>query len=260
MRRHWGQHFLVDSRVLDGMMDAAPLKASDTVLEIGPGKGALTERLLATSAQVVAIERDRRLVGFLLERWSGHPRFRLVEGDALRVDWRGLGLTDGGYVVVANIPYSITTPLIEKFLESPRPVWVELMIQKDVALRLMASAGDGARGALSVIVQQTFEIKSVMSVPRSAFVPPPAVESAVILMTPRAGVVDPAFCAFIRDCFRHRRKMLLSTLKILDRSIDWAHTLEALGIPATARPQELSNEQWQRLYESIRITSESIRI
>ncbi|MBI5135689.1 ribosomal RNA small subunit methyltransferase A [Candidatus Uhrbacteria bacterium] len=250
--RHWGQHFLTDQTVLDGIMASADLKNNDIVLEIGPGKGVLTRHLLATGAQVVAIERDPRLVNVLTTQFQDGPRLRLVQGDALRVDWQALGLVDRGYVVVANIPYSITTPLIEKILVDPRPLWAQLMIQKDVALRLMARPGDPDRGALSVIVQEAFDVRYLLTVGRDAFEPPPAVESAVIRLDPRSsGAVDPRYRDFVQRAFRHRRKFLVSGLKQAYPRVDWVHLFEQTGIVMTIRPQELTNEHWKKLYSHL---------
>src|SRR3989338_5771319 len=136
--RHWGQHFLADDQVLRRVVAAARVRPGETILEIGPGHGALTRALLTCGALVVAIEKDPRFALPLTKECSRSGSFRLVVGDAVRISWRSLGLADRAYAIVANLPYSITTPLLEKLGVSPRPNRAILMIQKDVADRIVS--------------------------------------------------------------------------------------------------------------------------
>ncbi len=255
--RHWGQHFLNDQTVIESIIAFADITLNEVVLEIGPGPGVLTDALLAAGAQVIAIERDPRFEVPLHQSFDATDRFTLVRGDAIRVDWVDSGLIDKQFRVIANIPYSITTPLLEKFLTSPAPTQAILMIQDDVARRLLAGPASSDRGALSVIMQESFSIKIIRTVPSSAFTPPPKVQSAVVMFLPKYRV-PVEFGQFLKNCFRHRRKFLLSNLKIAYQAADWPSIFTKEHIQSTVRPQDLSNEQWRSLFfclESTRRTN-----
>lgn len=184
-RKRFGQHWLKDPAVHEAIVRAAqlppPQRDPAWVLEIGPGTGQLTQRLLAQGVHVVAVEIDRDLCRLLQKRFADQPRFHLVEGDFLR-----LPLPPQPRLLVANIPYNLTGPILEKVLGSPaQPVRqferIVLMVQKELAERLQAGPGSKAYGALSVRVRYLAECELICRVPPSAFRPPPQVESAVVL-------------------------------------------------------------------------------
>lgn len=233
-RHRLGQHFLRDERILDQIVRAADLSGADTVVEIGPGTGALTEKLLDRAGQVVAIEIDQRMRPVLgvLEKSRGN--LRVVWGDFMKLEWTDLGIAGpagrGGAVkVVANIPYYITTPILLKLLQAPRLETMPLeevaplaerfviMVQEEVAERMLATPGSKSYGSLSVIVQYAASVERVCKVPRHAFVPRPKVESTVLRLFPRSrppvDVSDPrVFFRVVRGAFGQRRKTLLNAL------------------------------------------------
>ncbi|MBM3269663.1 MAG: 16S rRNA (adenine(1518)-N(6)/adenine(1519)-N(6))-dimethyltransferase RsmA [Candidatus Sericytochromatia bacterium] len=227
-KRRLGQHFLRDEGILARVAEAADLTRDDTVLEIGPGTGALTTHLLDRAGRVVAVELDERMRPVLGVLETTRPEFRVVWGDFLKLSWADLGLTRP-IKVVANIPYYITTPILLKLLQareieerplSEVPPLAErfvVMVQDEVADRMLASPGTKAYGSLSVIVQYAATVERVFRVPRHAFVPRPQVESAVLRLFPRtnppASVSHPrTFFRVVRGGFGQRRKTLLNAL------------------------------------------------
>jgi 16S rRNA (adenine1518-N6/adenine1519-N6)-dimethyltransferase len=261
-RKRFGQHWLVDAGVLDRIVAAAELGPVDRVLEVGPGRGALTERLLASPAAVVtAVELDRDLVQGLQQRFGADPRFRLITGDVLEVP---LPLEASGPLkVVANIPYNITGPLLERLvgrLERPLTTPYErlvLLVQQEVGERIRAAAGSSAFSALSVRMQLLARCRSVCPVQPRCFVPPPKVMSEVILLQPRpVQELLPSSTAqqvesLLRRCFASRRKMLRNTLAGLLPADALAAAAVEAGLSLQQRPQELAPERWVALATSL---------
>jgi 16S rRNA (adenine1518-N6/adenine1519-N6)-dimethyltransferase len=265
-RKALGQHFLADVNLLDRIVAALDPVPGELVLEIGPGPGTLTARLLAAGMRVVAIEKDGRLARELgtwnAERGTG--ALRVVEGDALRLDWRSLledrldvprsALRVPRWKCIGNIPYAITSPLIERALTPPWPARIVFLVQAEVADRLAARPGTRAYGALSVGVQAVCRVERLFTVRPGAFRPPPRVHSAVVRLTPLAEpLVGPAeqmaLRAFVTACFARRRKQLRNVLAGVR---GWAPaaavaTLEALGIDPTARPETLAPREFVAL-------------
>jgi 16S rRNA (adenine1518-N6/adenine1519-N6)-dimethyltransferase len=248
-KRRLGQHFLSDRRILQRIADALEPTAADTVLEIGPGTGGLTAALAARAGRVVVIEKDTELVPGLGARF---PEVTVVEGDALELDWHTLG--GPGALVIGNIPYNITSPLIDKALAPPRPPRIVFLVQKEVADRVSAEAGEPAYGALSVGVQAVARAERLFVVPAGAFHPRPKVDSAVLRLTPFHPplVTDPELARFRRmtvGLFGFRRKQLGRGLRELtgwtpDRV---AEALARAEIDPTARPEILAPEAFVRL-------------
>jgi 16S rRNA (adenine1518-N6/adenine1519-N6)-dimethyltransferase len=250
-KRRLGQHFLHDPAILRRIAAASGAGPDDTVLEIGPGPGGLTAALAATGARVVAIEKDTELIAPLATRI---PSLILAEGDALELDWHALAGSER-FIIAGNIPYNITSPLIDKALEPPMPVRVVFLVQKEVAERVAATPGQGSYGALSVGVQAVARVERLFSVPAGAFTPPPKVDSAVLRLTPLAApLIAPAdrgrFRAMVVGLFGLRRKQMLRALRELT---GWpaercAAALEAAGIAATARAETLPPAMFVRLF------------
>ncbi|HYX82771.1 MAG TPA: 16S rRNA (adenine(1518)-N(6)/adenine(1519)-N(6))-dimethyltransferase RsmA, partial [Gemmatimonadales bacterium] len=197
--RRLGQHFLNDPTILARIVDALEPVAGERVLEIGPGQGSLTRALLARGLTVLAIEKDRALA----ERLT-HQGINVVLGDALKVDWPRVAK------VVGNIPYYITSPLLEKALTTPLPERVVFLVQLEVADRLAAKPGSKIYGALSVGVQAICRVEKLFTVAPGAFKPPPQVRSAVVRLTPLAApLIMPEevapFRRFVTGCFSKRR-------------------------------------------------------
>ena len=206
-----GQHFLVSERILERIATAACGERVPLAVEIGPGKGALTGHLLRHADRVVAIELDRDLAAQTRERW-GENNLSVVEGDALDADWSRWGPG----VLTGNLPYYVATPLISGYLEHPGLLNQGVfLIQKEVAERITAAPGRREYGYFSVECQLLAEVEYLFTVKPGAFRPPPAVDSAVIGLRPRAAraVNDTAsFLSFLSVCFRQKRKTLRNNL------------------------------------------------
>lgn len=240
-RKRFGQHFLTDRSVVARIVRGSRAAPGDRVVEIGPGLGILTRALLEAGTEVTAVELDRDLAAFLREEL---PTVRLVEQDALRVDWAAL-CPGPGWKVVANLPYNVGTSVTMQLLRLPGTFRsVTVMLQLEVVQRLVAESGSKTYGALSVEAQVRARPTFLLQVGPDRFFPPPKVTSAVVrfdlLPEPDVGGVDPgAFDAVVRAAFSQRRKTLLNALGARygrDRASD---ALVAAGIPAATRAEQL---------------------
>jgi 16S rRNA (adenine1518-N6/adenine1519-N6)-dimethyltransferase len=240
-RRRFGQHFLVDERVIREIVAAIDPQPEDSMAEIGPGLGALTTPLLARLARLHVVELDRDIVARLEETY---PASKLVihAGDALEFDFSALG---PGLRVVGNLPYNISTPILFHLARNVAALRdIHVMLQKEVVARIVARPGTPQYGRLSVMLQYHFEAEAVLEVSASAFRPSPKVQSAVVRMAPRR--VPPAcFSAGLlgnvaRAAFSRRRKTLRNAL----RTYLQLHEFEALGLNPFVRPQDLSVEDF----------------
>jgi 16S rRNA (adenine1518-N6/adenine1519-N6)-dimethyltransferase len=259
-----GQRFLVDRGALAAIVEAAELGPDDHVLEIGPGPGVLTAALADRVAAVTAVEVDPRMVALLEETLGGRGNVRVVRADALKVDLLGLG-TRPVTRIVANLPYQITTPLLERFLaDDRRPPLVVVLVQHEVARRMVATPKDAReRGYLSVFTESFADARVVRRVPASAFRPPPRVDSAVVALRARtrpafAPLAREPFLRLVSDAFRHRRKQLRSALGHeagLDRERA-AAVLSAAGVAPQRRPETLSIGEWVALAGAIGLPRE----
>jgi 16S rRNA (adenine1518-N6/adenine1519-N6)-dimethyltransferase len=251
-----GQHFLKDRRVLERIVDALELTGTETVVEIGPGRGVLTDLLLSRAARVVAIELDAKLSEVLRARYAAEPRFRLVERDVLQTD---LAAEAGGdYVLAGNVPYYITTPILFQALAPPRPLRAVYLVQREVAERVIAAPGSKVYGALSVNVQAVARGELIARVPPGAFSPPPTVDSAVLRITPRPDpVIDAAherrFRSFVQDAFGLRRKQMrrvIRTIAAVDAEAA-EQLLAAAGVDPDVRPETLAPEAFARIVREL---------
>lgn len=254
-----GQHFLKDQGVLEAIVAAAELGPEDQVLEIGPGRGALTRPLLDTGASVVAVELDFGLKTLLGALESERPNLRVIWGDFMQTPWEALGFDPSRPVkVVANLPYYLTGPILMKLLQAdayqsgpfaavkPLAERMLLMVQREVADRIVAPPGSRTYGGLSITCQYVAECSMPITVPAKAFAPPPKVDSAVVLLRPRAeaplAVEDPALLfRLVRGSFSQRRKTLANGAA----AAGWPRekvqaSLEALGLDPLVRPEGLS--------------------
>jgi 16S rRNA (adenine1518-N6/adenine1519-N6)-dimethyltransferase len=214
-RKRFGQNFLRDQHVLDGILRAADLQTGDRIMEIGPGAGALTGRLLATGLPVLAIEIDRDLAAALQQR--PEKNLEVIIGDVLRLDWVKL-LREPPYRLIANLPYNISSQVLFRALDHREAFTrLVLMFQKEVGERLIATAGSRDYGLLSVLMQTWFQIDKVVKVPPAAFYPPPKVDSVVLrldpLPAPRVPLDDEGlYRKLVRGAFAQRRKTLRNSL------------------------------------------------
>ena len=254
-RKTLGQHFLVDEAALDRVVAAAGLGPGDTVVEVGPGLGFLTERLATRAGRVIAVELDERLAAILETTFRDSPKVQIVRGDVLRLPPARLAGTSR-YKVVANLPYYITSAVMRHFLEAPpRPELMVVTVQKEVAEQI--AAPPGRMSLLSVSVQLYGEPEVVAAVPASAFYPPPEVESAVlkvkVFATPRVPVGDgTGFFAVVRAGFSAARKQLGNSLaQGLGLPKEQALALlAAAGIDPRRRAETLALEEWARLWRA----------
>lgn len=261
-RKQLGQHFLTDPRILARITEAAGIQAGDTVLEIGPGPGGLTAELARRAGHVCAIEKDRDLAARLVGRW---PNVTIVTGDALAIDWHaaaevpaGAKSPVAGYRIVGNIPYNITSPLIDRALAPPRPLLIAFLVQREVAERVAARPGTRAYGALSVGVQAVADVDSPLRVAAGAFTPPPQVDSALLRLVPRASplVGDRAVSGLRRlvvGLFGFRRKQLLRGLRQLTGfpGERLSALLTEVGLDPTARPETLAPAAFVALHAAL---------
>lgn len=245
-RRRFGQNFLRDESVVHRMNMAIGAQASEHLVEIGPGRGALTGTLLSSGCTLDVIELDRDLVPGLLASFGLNPRFTLHSADALDFDFAALAEDGRKLRVVGNLPYNISTPLIFELLaEAPRIHDMHFMLQREVVQRLAAEPGGKAWGRLGIMAQYHCRVEHLFDVPPQAFSPSPAVHSAVVRLIPWEPSPWPAcdetrLGAVVRTAFGQRRKTLRNNLKAL---IDSNH-LEALGIDPGARPETLALTQF----------------
>jgi 16S rRNA (adenine1518-N6/adenine1519-N6)-dimethyltransferase len=258
-RKRWGQNFLIDRNTLDNVLRAADVGSDDAVLEIGPGLGTLTRELAARARRVTAVEIDPLLVAFLRsETLACLANVEVIVADALDLDLTAL-LGEGAWKAVANIPFYITSPLIEKLLAArARLERIVLMVQREVAARLIAAPGSEEYGSLSVFVQYYTEPALTARVSRAAFLPPPNVDSAIVRLRvrrePAVAVRDEAlFFQVVRAAFGQRRKTLrnaLSSLTGLTRDAALA-ALARADLDPGRRGETLSLADFSRLADRI---------
>lgn len=251
-----GQNFLIDENVVRQIVAAAELSEADTVLEVGPGIGTLTQGLAESKARVVAVELDTRLLPVLATTLNGYDNVRVVHGDILKVNiMEEVGAPS--FKVCANLPYYITTPIIFALLEKRLPMErLVAMVQKEVAERMAAQPGGKEYGALSVAIQYYTEPEIAFIVPPTSFIPAPAVESAVIVckrrIKPPVEVCDEGlFFRVVKAAFSLRRKMLSNSLKNMGiKSEQVAKWLELAGVDGKRRAETLSLEDFAKLTNS----------
>lgn len=251
-----GQNFLIDENVVRQIVEAAELSEADTVLEVGPGIGTLTQGLAESKAQVVAVELDTRLLPVLATTLEGYDNVRVVHGDILKVNiMEEVGAPE--FKVCANLPYYITTPIIFALLEKRLPMErLVAMVQKEVAERMAAQPGGKEYGALSVAIQYYTEPEIAFIVPPTSFIPAPAVDSAVIVCKRRAKppveVCDEAlFFRVVKAAFSLRRKMLSNSLKNMGiKGEQVAKWLELADVDGKRRAETLNLEDFAKLTNS----------
>ncbi|MFZ1027592.1 MAG: 16S rRNA (adenine(1518)-N(6)/adenine(1519)-N(6))-dimethyltransferase RsmA [Limnoraphis robusta] len=271
-RKQFAQHWLRSPTALNQIVTAAQLSSDDCLLEIGPGTGVLTERLVTLAQTVLAVEIDRDLCKKLVQKFGKIDNFLLLQGDILTLPLEDY-LQDfprfqNPNKVVANIPYNITGPILEKLLgniaqPNPKPYdLMVLLVQKEVAQRLCAAPGSRTFGALSVRVQYVAECDFICDVPAKAFYPPPKVDSAVVRLRPRS-IEQPAenpknLEMAVKLGFASKRKMLRNNLQsVIDRD-RLSQILEQLEVNPQARAEDLSVEQWVSLSNQlVHLTSEN---
>jgi 16S rRNA (adenine1518-N6/adenine1519-N6)-dimethyltransferase len=249
-----GQHFLTGTWAAKKLVESAGITANDIVLEIGPGKGALTRELLKTGARVVAIEKDSALVECLREDLS-EERLTVVDADIRDSSPESLGLKPGKYILAANIPYYITGEIIRQFLSADsQPKTMALLVQKEVAERILAR--NGKESILSISVKAYGDPSIAAKVSRGNFSPPPSVDSAILVVRNISKrlfekIDEEGFFKLVRTGFSSKRKLLAGNLAKECGREDAAGALIAAGVPEKARAEDISLEDWERIAKSL---------
>lgn len=270
-KKSLGQNFLKNGGVLQKIADAGELSSLDIVLEVGPGEGALTEKLLEKAGKVIAVEKDHRLISILQEKFAREisaGRFEILEGDILESEAEKWGIKNGQFKIVANIPYYITGQFFRKFLSGPvKPTKMVILVQKEIAERIIAR--DGKESLLSISVKAYGEPKIVAKVSKGSFVPVPKVDSAVILIDKisnkrfegnnplgsPASKWEDRFFEVLHAGFAHKRKVLISNLREYfekdggDRGKNLQQIFSSLHLDPKIRAEDLKIEDWIKLAE-----------
>jgi 16S rRNA (adenine1518-N6/adenine1519-N6)-dimethyltransferase len=261
--KNMGQNFLISESILEKIVNAAELKSDDNVLEIGPGFGILTEELMKKVKKVLAIELDKRLVYFLKQKFKRQNNLEILQGDVLKIKNQEIfdnlvGNTGGDYKIVANLPYNITGASLKKFLSySPKPSEMILLLQKEVAQRILAATGKTSLLSLSVQFYGEAELVSLVS--KESFYPKPKVDSAILKIKIKKeaikGVEDAKFWQLAKIGFSSPRKQLQNNLSAglkLDKEI-LKNTLKLANLRPDCRAEDLDFNQWISLYGKIMV-------
>lgn len=254
-KKSFGQNFLVDGNYINKIISALNLQKAETVVEIGAGRGALTEKLIESGANVIAVELERDMIGILKERFGAEQNFQLIESDALKVGFSSLALHSSSLKIklVANLPYYISTAILQKLIEE-REVFSEmiLMFQKEVVERITAKVGNKERGFLTVLVEAYLEAEKLFDVPPKAFRPAPKVNSAVVRLKPKEEIKIEdieLFRKIVSESFRQKRKTILNNLK--NSFINAETVLADCGIDSSRRAESLTLEEWTKLTKGV---------
>lgn len=258
-KKSLGQNFLKSEQALRMMCESGEVDTHDIILEIGPGKGALTERLLAKAKTVIAIEKDRDLITILKERFSTEINIGslvLIRADILDINLNDFQLTAGDYKIIANIPYNITGAILKKFLSTPlQPKTMVLLVQKEVAMRIVAR--DGKESILSLSVKAYSTPKYMMKVGKRFFSPSPKVDSAIIAITDISRntfiteKTETIFFTIIKAGFAHKRKVLKKNLEAVANAKVIEHMYEELQIDPKVRAEDLPLSTWLLITDSL---------
>ncbi|CAN5653176.1 16S rRNA (adenine(1518)-N(6)/adenine(1519)-N(6))-dimethyltransferaseRsmA [soil metagenome] len=267
-RHRFGQNFMIDQNLVRLVADSADITRDDTVIEVGPGTGTLTEELLARAGKVIAVEIDRDLAKFLRDRFASNDRFELIEGDALAgkhklnadllirfAAARSAALSaEKQLMLVANLPYNIASPLVIEMLIAGVDL-LAFTVQKEVADRLKARETDDAYGPLSVMAAMLSKVELLRTLPPQAFWPPPKIDSALVRMTRdnRLGGDANAFSTFVHKLFSFRRKTLRRALANAGFDAAGLDAINALELDPQCRPENLSPEQFHALFAKLRM-------
>lgn len=259
IKKSLSQNFLIDGNIIHKIVDLAEVSPDDFVIEIGPGPGALTQALLNAKAQVLALELDDKLAQALHRLQTPDQRLTIISVNALDFSWEkelSARLRPGQKAkVISNLPYHITSPILGKLLHLSQLIsQVTIMIQKEVALRILAQPGTKDISSLSIFVQYYSDPTYGFTVKPSCFIPQPKVQSSVIrlnLKTERLNEDAPAFFSFIHTAFQQRRKTLRASLKSKYGTQEIIKALQEIGLKEDARPEMLHLDQWLRLFQAI---------
>lgn len=271
-KKSLGQNFLEDERVIERIVGALGPRADETIIEIGPGRGALTSRLIKGAGRLVAIELDRELAGLLRARFGANDNFQLVEGDALQADLCALVGPDRSARVVANLPYYISTAILQRLIEQRACISeMVLMLQREVVERITAPPGASERGFLSVMVEAYASAEILFDVSPASFRPVPKVWSTVVRLSMRPRMIveigdEALFRQLVSAGFAQRRKTILNNMRgapdalrsRVEESGGAVPLLEAAQVAPVRRAETLTLEEWARLARIIEGTNEGL--
>ncbi|HEX8286893.1 MAG TPA: 16S rRNA (adenine(1518)-N(6)/adenine(1519)-N(6))-dimethyltransferase RsmA [Pyrinomonadaceae bacterium] len=259
-KKSFGQNFLVDENYINKIISALDPQPNENIVEIGAGRGALTEKLIESGANVAAIELEREMISVLRERFGQNDNFQLIESDALKVNFDEL-INPKSEIqnpklakLVANLPYYISTAILQRLIEQ-RAIFSEmiLMFQREVVERITAPVGNSERGFLTVLTEAYLEAEKLFDVPPNAFRPAPKVWSAVVRLKPKenADVFEEnadLFRKIVSAAFRQKRKTIINNLKNLQIAEEnWSRILEIAGIDSSRRAESLNLDEWREL-------------
>jgi len=254
-KKHLGQHFLKDKNYISRIIRTAEIGKDDVVVEIGPGTGALTFQLAELAGRVIAIEIDHALSQELAERAALYPNLTIIEADALRFPYETI---ETKFKVVANLPYYISTPILFRLMElRHKIISLTIMLQKEVAKRIVALPGGKDYGILSIAVQFYAVPAILFQIPPGAFFPVPEVDSAVLKIIPRKRPAvevrnEPLFWSVIKSAFSHRRKTLLNSLSMAGFPKEVTEPiLHSAGLAPLVRPEEIGMEAWGKIADAL---------
>ena len=261
--KRFGQHFLKDKRTIQRIIDALAPTSNETIIEIGPGTGALTAHLVERAGKVVAVEFDNKLTPFLTEQFATLPNFKLVMADALTTDFCNAIQPDSRARLVANLPYNISTAILQRLI-TQRACLGEMvvMLQREVVERMMAPAGSSDRGYLSVLIEAYCETEKLFDVAPGAFKPPPKVWSSVVRLRFRAeplGVDEGLLWQTVSNGFSQKRKTILNNLRaatghlaeVLQKNGGASIVLCKAGVELQRRAETLTVEEWGRIVNAM---------
>lgn len=247
--RKLGQNFLIDSNIVRKSLELAGVASGDLVVEVGPGLGTLTGALLAAGAEVYAVELDKKLFGYISGEFAGAPGLHIMQGDAVEFPRAGLPENAPDFKVVANLPYAISTPWLDKILSGPLPKTMSLMLQKEAASRFCAKKSDRDFSPISIFLNSAYGISGSHRVSASCFHPRPGVDSALLALERLENpyVFCPRAKEAVRKIFSRRRKQISSIARDLGDAavLEW---LESPGAPSPeSRPETVPPSQWREL-------------
>lgn len=249
-----GQNFLIDENLLNFIIRTAAPKEEDFIIEVGPGLGGLTKKLIESSATIIAIEYDSRLVKYLREKIKAE-RFSLIEADACRTNFSHI-TQNKNFRIIANLPYSITTPLIANLINMKNPPHnILLLLQKETAMRFAAKPNNKDYGSMTVKVQNLYDVKYIRTVPADVFYPKPEVQSAIvefsILPSRPSSYEKQILDELVKTAFAHRRKKLITNLSAKYNTLDLVSLFKDLSISTNDRAENLSVDQYYLIVKKI---------
>ncbi len=258
-KKSLGQNFLTSGKAVFEIIKAGEIKKGETILEIGPGKGALTQELLKSGGKIIAIEKDRELISYLEEKFTKEIKnksLKIIEGDVLDLDIEKIIKKDQKYKIIANIPYYITGAIIERFLSIKKtPELMVLLVQKEVAERIVAR--DKKESILSLAVKFYGIPKIIYKVSAGSFFPKPKVDSAVLKIVlnkidKEKKSLEELYLNIVKKSFAHKRKMMLGNLKKEIKNIDWEEIFKRLNINIKVRGEDLSEKDFLNLAKKLK--------